>query len=148
VLGNWVSNQREQYSKFEKGKSSHMTKERIRLLNEIGFVWDHKEAAWQQKYVSVLILFPFLSSTNQLTIPLYSHPQEELKNYKEQHGVAHVSTIKPKTAKLQKGWNKALGEWVSRQRREYKKYTKGKHSQITAGRIEKLEKLEFKWKLV
>ena len=76
--------------------------------------------------------------------------QSELEEYKKIHKQTHanVSTVKPKTAKLQKGWDKGLGKWVSKQRQEYKLHTEGKHSQMTAGRIEKLEKLGFKWKLV
>eukprot|EP00984_Skeletonema_dohrnii_P010540 scaffold4110_cov77-Skeletonema_dohrnii-CCMP3373.AAC.5 len=43
-LGVWVSNQR------SNGKNNSLTQERIDKLNEIDFVWDAIEAAWQTKY--------------------------------------------------------------------------------------------------
>ena len=39
-LANWVSSQRQEYRYFVESKPSRMTQERIRLLNEIDFVWD------------------------------------------------------------------------------------------------------------
>jgi hypothetical protein len=39
-LGTWVSHQRRQYRKYIFGKESHITHDRIRQLNEIGFHWD------------------------------------------------------------------------------------------------------------
>ena len=38
-LGEWVATQRTQYKKFKDGKPSHMTQERIDMLEEIGFEW-------------------------------------------------------------------------------------------------------------
>lgn len=87
---------------------------------------------------------PFLLINTNTTILM---SQSELEEYKKIHKQthAHVSTVKPKTAELQKGWSKKLGKWVHKQRQEYKLYTEGKHSQMTAERIEELGKLEFKW---
>ena len=38
-LGYWVSRQRQQYKKFQKGATAYITQERISKLNSIGFVW-------------------------------------------------------------------------------------------------------------
>ena len=38
-LSTWVNNQRNQYNMLLKGKESRMTRERINLLNAIGFAW-------------------------------------------------------------------------------------------------------------
>ncbi|KAL7547134.1 hypothetical protein ACHAWF_010453 [Thalassiosira exigua] len=40
-----------------------------------------------------------------------------------------------------------LGEWVSSQRKEKKKYDEGKKSSLTAERVEKLESIGFQWAL-
>ena len=45
-LGSWVSKQRWQYKKFIKGKSSHITQDRIDSLNDIGFIWDFYQDAF------------------------------------------------------------------------------------------------------
>ena len=39
----------------------------------------------------------------------------------------------------------ALGRWVSTQRAEYKKYSEGEPSQITADKIKRLEDVGFAW---
>ena len=49
-LGAWVGIQRKAYNEDPKKISD----ERTRKLEEIGFVWDQPEAAWQQMYVTLL----------------------------------------------------------------------------------------------
>jgi hypothetical protein len=39
-LSNWVSTQRQEYKLLRKGRSSRLTKDRIKLLDNIGFVWE------------------------------------------------------------------------------------------------------------
>jgi hypothetical protein len=38
-LGTWIHHQRRQYKKHKEGKSCHITEERIRALDKLGFVW-------------------------------------------------------------------------------------------------------------
>ena len=45
-LGSWVNNQRTQYKKFMEGKRSQMTGSRIDILNDIGFIWDFYQDAF------------------------------------------------------------------------------------------------------
>jgi hypothetical protein len=42
-LGTWVHHQRRQYKKFKEGKTCHITAERVRALESIGFVWYPRE---------------------------------------------------------------------------------------------------------
>jgi len=44
--------------------------------------------------------------------------------------------------------NTSLGNWVAKQREEYKKYRKGGKGAMTEERIAKLEKVGFTWSLV
>ena len=44
TLGTWVSKQR------QVKKEGNLSEERIRLLDEIGFIWDPKQQAWQNNY--------------------------------------------------------------------------------------------------
>lgn len=48
-LAGWVKRQRYQYGLFQQGKKSTITRERIRILNNYGFVWDSHEAVWQER---------------------------------------------------------------------------------------------------
>ena len=47
-LGNWVSTQRKQKKKFDKGEKSLLTQERIDKLDEVGFVWEQNK--WHEKF--------------------------------------------------------------------------------------------------
>jgi len=38
-LGTWIHHQRRQYKKYKEGKPCHITAERIRALDSLGFVW-------------------------------------------------------------------------------------------------------------
>lgn len=46
ALARWVKRQRYQYKLMMDGKSSTMTAERVKALEDIGFVWDSQGAAW------------------------------------------------------------------------------------------------------
>ena len=39
-LSNWVSTQRQEWKQLKKGQFSRMTQERIKILNDVGFVWE------------------------------------------------------------------------------------------------------------
>ena len=47
-LGIWVGTQRKQYRLMQQGKPTHMTAERVQLLDEIGFVWHVN--TWNERY--------------------------------------------------------------------------------------------------
>ena len=41
-LGSWAKSQRHQYKLLKRGKASRLTAERMKLLDDVGFVWDPK----------------------------------------------------------------------------------------------------------
>ena len=45
-LGNWVSKQRTHYNWYMEGKPSQITRSRIDILNDVSFIWD----AWQHAF--------------------------------------------------------------------------------------------------
>ncbi len=49
-LAPWVKRQRYQYKCKVKGKHSHLTDERERMLEDLGFVWDTHVAAWEENF--------------------------------------------------------------------------------------------------
>jgi len=53
-LAGWVKRQRHQYKLFQKQKQSFMTKERIKILEDVGFVWDSHEATWHERLEELL----------------------------------------------------------------------------------------------
>jgi hypothetical protein len=64
-LAKWVGQQRFQYKLLIEGKPGGIAKERIDLLNELGFVWNAFDAIWSTRY-------------------------EELRQYQERHGNCRV----------------------------------------------------------
>jgi hypothetical protein len=48
-LANWVANQRSNYRLHQKGKTSPMTNFRIQELESLGFKWDSRGAAWEDR---------------------------------------------------------------------------------------------------
>ena len=53
-LGRWVKEQRWQYCLLKERKKSSMTEERIAKLEEIGFVWNAQEAAWESMFSALI----------------------------------------------------------------------------------------------
>jgi len=49
-LNSWVKRQRYQYKCLRQGKTSHLTGERIRMLEAINFSWDTHELAWESNF--------------------------------------------------------------------------------------------------
>jgi hypothetical protein len=48
-LTRWVKRQRYQYKRIMEYKSSSITDERVKALEEVGFVWDVQGAAWRER---------------------------------------------------------------------------------------------------
>ena len=42
-LGTWIHHQRRQYKKYKEGKPCHITAERIKALDSLGFVWHPRD---------------------------------------------------------------------------------------------------------
>lgn len=54
-LARWVKRQRHQYKLKINGKASYMTNERIKLLEDCGFVWDSHHAAFQTRLLELYL---------------------------------------------------------------------------------------------
>jgi len=49
-LAQWVKRQRHQFKLKQEGRHSNLSDERLSLLNELGFVWDSRAAAWEERF--------------------------------------------------------------------------------------------------
>jgi len=51
-LGSWVKRQQVQYTLYTKGdrSKSELTEERVRLLNDLGFVWSRRSNTWNENF--------------------------------------------------------------------------------------------------
>jgi exonuclease VII small subunit len=64
-LGSWVKRQQVQYNLYTSGSKSELTKERVRLLNDLGFVWSRRNNQWNEFF-------------------------QQLKRYSEEHGTCNI----------------------------------------------------------
>lgn len=82
-LGIWVSEQRCNKKKLEKGRTSPLTKEKMGKLEQLGFEWNASPASWETKYQQ---LQDFFRNNNHSRVP-FSHPlgrwvHEQRQNYR------------------------------------------------------------------
>ena len=52
-LGLWAKEQRRHYALMQSGKPTHMTLERSKNLESVGFIWDTQEATWMGRLVQL-----------------------------------------------------------------------------------------------
>jgi len=114
-LANWCRTQRFQYQNIESGKPSFITKERIRKLEELDFLWFPRHIRWEEMF-------------------------QRLVEYKGKNGHMRVTSVRPKSM-----YDPALANWCIRQRASYKAIQAGENTFLTPTMITKLEKLGFQW---
>ena len=118
-LGQWVSDQRQQYRLRKEKKYSSMTEERITKLEGLDFQWTlynrkrkrSEPTDWEDRFA-------------------------ELVDFKRRVGHCNVSQR-----------SGPLGKWVGTQRQQYRLRKEKKHSSMTEERITKLKGLGFQWTL-
>ena len=114
-LGVWIGNQRQAYS----GSGSlKITEEQIRLLEEIGMIFDARDSKWREKYE---LAKAYYEHNNNLEIPY---------NFKTKNGYEYD----------EEGIN--LGTWIRNQRQAYS--GRGS-SKITEDQIRLLEEIGMAW---
>ena len=118
-IGWWISSQRLAYKGYN--KRSLLSESQIKLLEEIGMVWDVKEMEWQEKYTLA-------------------------KAYYEKHGNLKI----PVSFKTVNGYDAdengvKLGEWIANLRRQYKKNKD--NTPMSDQRIKLLEEIGMIWEI-
>ncbi|KAG7358831.1 helicase domain protein [Nitzschia inconspicua] len=85
-LGAWVKRQQYQYKLFQEGSKSELTLQRIRLLNDVGMVWNRREASWMDR-IKELEEYKFIHGhinvPSKDKIPLWEWLQDQRAKYNE-----------------------------------------------------------------
>mmetsp|Transcript_25990 Transcript_25990/g.29715 ORF Transcript_25990/g.29715 Transcript_25990/m.29715 type:complete len:287 (-) Transcript_25990:276-1136(-) len=116
-LGNWVMLQRLQYSLQVKGEKNTLTDQRIKALNEIGFVWHMQEVSWEEKY-------------NELRSCLQKHSEMS----SEESISSYITRNAPH-----------LHSWIASQRAEKRYKEQGLHNHLGDERENRLNNINFDW---
>jgi hypothetical protein len=117
ALGKWVAQKRKQKRRLDEGKTSKLTSERVRQLDELGFVWQiwgNRVQKWEEMF-------------------------QEIKAHREQTGTCRVA--------LRDAKHRKLGMWVDRQKTNYRLRAHGQPSPLSDERIQKLEDIGFEWQI-
>lgn len=115
ALGRWVDNQRGEYRRREGRRISALGPQRIKELEELGFDFGSPQKEKWEKHYQNLLRF----------VHDYGHPNV------------------PQRYQAEDGSN--LGEWVKKQRQEYRLYQEGKYAKISQKRIDRLNRINFAW---
>ena len=75
ILANWVKRQRYHYKLKKQGKYNNLTTQRENTLSEIGFVWDIRSIAWEDK---VEELRAFIAEHGHANVPVHYEKNREL----------------------------------------------------------------------
>lgn len=78
ALARWVKRQRYQYGLFQQDKTSSMTEDRIVILEQISFIWDSHEAAWQERLKELL---EFKNVYGTCAVPSKYSPNQQLARW-------------------------------------------------------------------
>ena len=121
TLGQWIKNQRHQYSLFSNMGPNYttMNSQRIALLESLdGFKWDSHSVHWEEMFL-------------------------QLKAYAKIHGHCNADSSSSRESKKRFG---PLCSWIRCQRRQRRLREKNQNSTITEDRIRRLDSIGFDWK--
>lgn len=77
-LSRWVRRQRFHYYLMLNGKPSSMKPDRIKMLDDIGFVWHAREAQWHEQFNELLV---FKKAFGHCAIPTIFAPNQKLATW-------------------------------------------------------------------
>jgi len=77
-LARWVKRQRYQYTLFNQNKKASINVDRIKILDDVGFVWDSHEATWQERLAA---LSEFKDEHGHCEVPSKYQPNPQLATW-------------------------------------------------------------------
>lgn len=134
TLGRWTVRQRYFYRSKSRHKS--LSKERINLLNELGFQWTTRfEELWQQR---ISELKEFKKQHGHCMVPRWVISSRTFGLFVVRHGSQSClfRSYEP---------NPSLSSWVATQRKYYKMKQDGKPNHLTDEREKQLDAMDFVW---
>jgi hypothetical protein len=141
-IRNWVELQRQQYRLFRAKRTTSLTQDRIKKLEDIGFDWKMDEdgdPGSRKKRRNIID-----PSKDELE-EWWNTSFDELKTYKEKHGHCRMHQRISSDSQRSRQGTSRLRNFASWQRKEWKRLQKGEPSDMTPDRIEKLQEIGFEF---
>jgi hypothetical protein len=127
------------YRKYKEGKPSSMTPERLKVLNEVGFIWSGTSPNKNDNGTN--------NNNNN-----NKHSVKEEKTIQDQSWMKQYNTLKEywlnngkSYSDLRSSQNTKLSSWIMRQRREYQSMNFSEKSTMTKERAKLLNAIDFDW---
>jgi hypothetical protein len=124
----------------------------VKLLEEIGFVWDSHAAVWvsvprRNSIIIWIFAFTIQQIPNNILPAVYISlivflQEERLNELREYHAIHGDCNVPSSYAE-----NPKLATWIKCQRRQYKLLQEGKTSNMTLERMTELHKIGFCWRV-
>lgn len=118
-----------------------MTRDRIKALEDAGFVWDSHSAIWEERFKE---LQEFHRLHEHVNVPTKYEENRKLAACKSNQGPCRHCLV---SSVLTTAFALIHLAGVKCQRRQYKLLQEGKSSNMTDKRKERLEELGFEWQL-
>ena len=138
-LGNWVNKQRQQYRRYNEGKTPcSLTEKRIQLLNDIGFCWDATslQSGSCEDDIYESLSFERLYQKRQ---DAWWRRLDEIKALIVDGSLTSLDRIESQSS---------LGHWLNMQRKEYSRWKDGKTlstSTLDNDKIQALSLIDSEW---
>jgi len=100
TLARWVDQQRRQYKDLRDGKTSGLTPRRMKLLEDVGFVWNAHDVAWNDKFTELQEYMQTNGKAPQFSTKLGSWLKVQQRLYNRLLKGEKVSLTKERLTKL------------------------------------------------
>jgi hypothetical protein len=136
-LGNWVNKQRQQYRRYNEGKTPcSLTEKRIQLLNKIGFCWDatslQSGSSKDDIHESIS-----LERVHKNRHDAWWRRLDEIKALVVDGSLTSLDRIESQSS---------LGHWMNKQRKEYRRCKDGQPSStLDSDKMEALGLIDSEW---
>mmetsp|Transcript_21791 Transcript_21791/g.25162 ORF Transcript_21791/g.25162 Transcript_21791/m.25162 type:complete len:810 (-) Transcript_21791:1826-4255(-) len=130
-LSSWAFTQRHQMKRRSDGLDNLLNEERVKKLNDIGFVWNAKQNKEWQEADRI--------RKREVVEVMWHKNYKALLEFKKKHG----HTCVPKVYKQ----NQPLSTWVFRQRAQYRRRCEGDDQIMPQERLDLLQKIDFQFRV-
>lgn len=130
-LSSWAFTQRHHMKRRKDGKHNLLTEDRIKKLNDLGFIWHAKQNKEWQDADRI--------RKQAMVESMWQNHYKSLLAFKQKHGHTRV----PKVYKE----NQAMSTWVFRQRAHYRRRMEGDEHALSDHRLSLLQKVDFQFRV-
>lgn len=144
-IRNWVELQRQQYRLFRAKRTTSLTLNRIKKLEDMGFEWRIGENSNDDSHTPKKKRRTIIDPSKDELQEWWNSNFDDLKAYREKNGHCRMHQRTSTDSQRSRQGTSRLRNFASWQRKEWKRLQKGEPSDMTPERIHKLEEIGFEF---